>query len=296
MGRFCLRFQSIDVNLGNDDFIAGRVPECDLVLDDALVSRKHASFRVAGDAVEVRDLDSRNGVSLNGARIDKLALARHGDRVRIGSQELLIKGVDRARSAAGTVEMVLCQGCGGMSSAMQSACHLCGRAFPLPSNPAAAADEARSLVDDAATRTEAPFHALTQLADKALGLGRLDEAERILGNMLGSVRLRASAAAGSETDRDELASAARYALRLADAMQKSAWLDYPFELYTATGQLMPVDLIDDLYRVAEKVRYTNARAVRAYLARLRSDGAQLGPTDRFLMLRLEGLERRVVSA
>ncbi|HEX7478355.1 MAG TPA: FHA domain-containing protein [Polyangiales bacterium] len=295
MGRFRLRYQTIDVGVGDEDFVAGRVPECDLVLDDSLVSRKHASFRVVGDEVEVRDLGSRNGVTVNGTRIAEPTRLRHGDRVRIGSQELVVKDIERAHSAAGTAELLLCSGCGGMTPASQPECQVCGRPIVTPL-PSGAPTETHPLADAPAARAAGPFHALTQLADKALGLGRLEEAERILSSMLATVRSRASGAPGAPADRDALAQACRYALRLAVAMQKRAWLDYPFELYTALGQLMPMELIDELDRVVAKLRYTNSRAVRTYLARLKADAAQLGPTDRFLLLRLEGLERRVVNA
>ncbi|HEX4354170.1 MAG TPA: FHA domain-containing protein [Polyangiales bacterium] len=66
--RFRLRYQAIDFVLGDEAFVTGRTAECDLVLDDNLVSRKHASFRVVGDAVELIDLSSRNGVTVNGSR------------------------------------------------------------------------------------------------------------------------------------------------------------------------------------------------------------------------------------
>jgi pSer/pThr/pTyr-binding forkhead associated (FHA) protein len=56
----------------------------DLVIQDAQVSRRHASVRPAGDALEVEDLGSRNGTWVNGARIAGAVRLAPGDRVRVG--------------------------------------------------------------------------------------------------------------------------------------------------------------------------------------------------------------------
>jgi hypothetical protein len=63
--------------------VVGRDPACDITYDDALLSRRHAEFVAAGDQVTVRDLGSRNGVFVNGAKIAERAL-RSGDVVQIG--------------------------------------------------------------------------------------------------------------------------------------------------------------------------------------------------------------------
>ena len=47
----------------------GRAPECDLVLDHASVSRRHAELAHTGDHWRVRDLGSKNGVRIGGARV-----------------------------------------------------------------------------------------------------------------------------------------------------------------------------------------------------------------------------------
>lgn len=47
----------------------GRSPECDVPLDHASVSRRHAELAHAGDHWRVRDLGSKNGVRIGGARV-----------------------------------------------------------------------------------------------------------------------------------------------------------------------------------------------------------------------------------
>jgi hypothetical protein len=63
--------------------VVGRDPACDITYDDALLSRRHAEFVTAGNQVTVRDLGSRNGVFVNGAKIAERSL-RSGDVVQIG--------------------------------------------------------------------------------------------------------------------------------------------------------------------------------------------------------------------
>jgi predicted component of type VI protein secretion system len=63
--------------------VVGRDPSCDVSHDDSLLSRRHAEFFTAGDVVTVKDLGSRNGVFVNGARAAEQRLAA-GDVVQIG--------------------------------------------------------------------------------------------------------------------------------------------------------------------------------------------------------------------
>src|SRR4029079_9124454 len=50
---------------------------------DPLLSRRHAEFGISGDDIVVRDLGSRNGIYINGARIAEGTL-QSGDIVRVG--------------------------------------------------------------------------------------------------------------------------------------------------------------------------------------------------------------------
>jgi pSer/pThr/pTyr-binding forkhead associated (FHA) protein len=69
------------------ELCAGRAPECDIVLADAGVSRRHAIFTRSGDRYGVRDLESVNGIYVNSQRTKQHELAV-GDVVRIESFEL----------------------------------------------------------------------------------------------------------------------------------------------------------------------------------------------------------------
>lgn len=76
-----------EVELREGSLLVGRLPECDVMIDDGLVSRMHARISVRDNSVIVEDLHSTNGVYLNGVRITHSALLREGDRLLIGTTE-----------------------------------------------------------------------------------------------------------------------------------------------------------------------------------------------------------------
>ncbi|CUU54049.1 ABC-type multidrug transport system, ATPase component [Parafrankia irregularis] len=64
--------------------VIGRAPECDVVLGDPLVSRRHAELRRSGTEWKIVDLGSWNGTFVNGRRIEQQAPLAAGDIVGIG--------------------------------------------------------------------------------------------------------------------------------------------------------------------------------------------------------------------
>lgn len=66
-----------------DEFIIGRSPESDVLLDDITVSRKHALLIKDGDNYRLLDAGSLNGSYLNGNIVEE-AILSNGDRIQIG--------------------------------------------------------------------------------------------------------------------------------------------------------------------------------------------------------------------
>ncbi len=64
----------------------GREVGCDIHVQDALVSRKHAEVRWDEESWHVVDLESRNGVMLNNVRITRTCKLEDSDQVAIGGQ------------------------------------------------------------------------------------------------------------------------------------------------------------------------------------------------------------------
>jgi hypothetical protein len=76
--------------VGSQPLVIGRLPECDVVLNDSNVSRRHAELRRNGDGVFLTDLGSTNGTRVNGAPIREQILAS-GDEVSVGSTRLIFE-------------------------------------------------------------------------------------------------------------------------------------------------------------------------------------------------------------
>jgi hypothetical protein len=68
--------------------VIGRSKDCDIQLDDTNVSRRHAEVRQEGTAYWIVDLDSTNGVEINGRRA-KRAKLDPGDTVTLGSTDMV---------------------------------------------------------------------------------------------------------------------------------------------------------------------------------------------------------------
>jgi Protein of unknown function (DUF3662)/FHA domain len=69
----------------------GRSRACDVVLDDAGASRRHAEIRPDAEGWTLQDLGSTNGVRVNGRPIHGTQSLHPGDRVEIGSTEIVFE-------------------------------------------------------------------------------------------------------------------------------------------------------------------------------------------------------------
>jgi Protein of unknown function (DUF3662)/FHA domain len=69
----------------------GRSRDCDVVLDDAGISRRHAEIRPGPDGWTVADLGSTNGVRVNGAEVRGAHTLAPGDHVELGSTEIVFE-------------------------------------------------------------------------------------------------------------------------------------------------------------------------------------------------------------
>ncbi|HEX7451894.1 MAG TPA: FHA domain-containing protein [Polyangiaceae bacterium] len=239
-----LRYNEHDIDLPEGEFVIGRAANCQLSLDDPLVSRNHATLNVTAEAVVVADLGSRNGVRVNGDRIEGKRALIHGDQISIGSQDMTV--MSRREFGADTLIQ-------------------------------------------APTQRVATFGLLGILADKALAMGKGEEAEKLLFEQLD--QLLVDAQRGVNVPTETLERAADYALKLGMATGNGRWVDYIFRLHSALGRPCPAPVVDELYTVLRKVKAVNLTVLRDYLEGLRELSGSFGPADRFLLSRIEGLER-----
>lgn len=76
--------------LDRDRVTLGRMAECDLSLSDHTVSRQHAELTRTEEGWSIRDLGARNGVSVNGERIQAARLSS-GDVINLGLFQLIFE-------------------------------------------------------------------------------------------------------------------------------------------------------------------------------------------------------------
>ncbi|HZU96371.1 MAG TPA: FHA domain-containing protein, partial [Planctomycetota bacterium] len=79
------------VELTGERVVAGRGSACTLVLEDAAASREHFALELRGGSWWLRDLESRNGTTVNGRAVPGSAL-RPGDRIGVGSATVVLLG------------------------------------------------------------------------------------------------------------------------------------------------------------------------------------------------------------
>ncbi len=66
----------------------GRSRQCDVMLDDANISRTHAEIRPRGGSWVLSDLGSTNGSRLNGRRLDGSEVLKPGDEIELGTSQI----------------------------------------------------------------------------------------------------------------------------------------------------------------------------------------------------------------
>jgi uncharacterized RDD family membrane protein YckC len=119
----------------------GRDPSNDLVLPDAMVSRRHAVVEWRGSQFYLRDCNSSNGSLVNGDRISEKGL-RDGDLVAIGTARLLFRDDAASGDDVGakvvqhpSARSLLCPSCSADYRKGDLFCRQCGGSL-VPAPPA----------------------------------------------------------------------------------------------------------------------------------------------------------------
>jgi len=143
-----------EIHLSRTLVSIGRDPSNDLVLPDAMVSRRHAVVEYRGSQYYLRDCNSSNGSLVNGDRVSERNL-RDGDLVAIGTARLLFRDDLHEEEAGSKVVQhpssprlfcpscqaeyrkgdLFCRQCGGAlapTSPPKVICTACGTAVLLP--------------------------------------------------------------------------------------------------------------------------------------------------------------------
>jgi uncharacterized RDD family membrane protein YckC len=122
-----------EIVLAGSTLSIGRDPGNDLVLPDAMVSRRHAVVQLRGTQFFLRDCNSSNGSLVNGDRVTERGL-KDGDLVAIGATRLLFRDEAEGGSADAGAKVVphpnaphlSCPGCQAEHGVGDQFCRQCG--------------------------------------------------------------------------------------------------------------------------------------------------------------------------
>lgn len=251
--------------LPNGSLLIGRSHDCELRLEDALVSRLHARVRVETDRVGIEDLHSTNGIYLRGDRIARFAILREGDRIQIGTQELSFFALrDELAPESGIGEREL---------------------TTLEAAPAEAVASAIPTTTRAAALTM-----IGNLARRFAREGRAEEGAKLLIPHL--KRILRGATSGLEVPPALCEQASTYAMDVAVWTTDAAWLDYIVELHVVAEQLMTHSAILALQRAERWLGAVDRLLLQYYIETCAARGSSLDENEQ---LRLRLLERLLVA-
>jgi hypothetical protein len=257
--------------------LLGRDGDCDIVVDDPLVSRMHARIKIDARNVMVEDLHSTNGVYLNGTRVTREARLHAGDTLLMGTCEVaFFEGRLETPPSSGRVPL-------GSSPPGPNELDL-----SLDGIPPVTARVRRALTPalPPTGRVEA-LDILGGLARRSAEEGHVDDAVRVLAPQLRSILRGATTGLLVSDHLRSLASG--YAMDLAHWTIESVWLDYIVELHLACRRLMSRSLFLSLQRSERWLGRMN-RALLAYYAESIATGTSgLDSEERSLLAMIEQL-------
>jgi hypothetical protein len=215
--------------------------------------------RTSGQTLVIEDLQSRDGVRVNGVRIQGTTPLAHGDRIAICAYELVVMDAQRLQREHATTESHRAVGtpAEGLPPLREER-----------TGEASITDVMLGGAEDALARGDA--------AGCAFGLGRLLET------------LIATERRGGEAP----AIVRRYsvcALRAAGILGRREWIDAVVEIHGARPRVMHAATIDALEGALERIEGFDTTALRAYVARLEPTRGELAMYDRFCLERLRAM-------
>ncbi len=243
MARYRLRFHLQEVDLQRGITLIGRSEDCEVTIEDPLVSRKHARIVIDGDGVTLEDLSSRNGVRLNGQPIRGSVKLKDNDRVRIGTQEFVFSQVqsEPARRARTTGVLRLCAKCKLPYAKELLGCPNCGATEQTD-------EETLSGTFGAASQHSWSIQLLIEAMQKAVSLARPADADRILRRA--TTLMEERLASGGSIDPQQVVPLAHAAAALATETNDSTWGSWIASFYSRASLFPPASVSDDLGRLA----------------------------------------------
>jgi hypothetical protein len=274
LARYRLRFLLQEFDLPPGETLIGRGPDCRITLVDPLVSRHHAKVRIEGARALIEDLGSRNGSRVNARLIRGQQVLKDGDRIRIGTQELVFSEVESVQLATNkqTGFLCHCSSCRLPYPEEMGACPNCGATEVEEENTLS------GILDDRGRQNWA-LQMLIEMLRKALTLGRESDADRIMQQATANVDERLHA--HDTIDESQLEALSLAALKLCEMQKKASWAKWILETYRRSARLPPRS-------VAESVSKLPAAELHTLVEQL-DDLVSCAPVSKLSPSEVEGL-------
>jgi hypothetical protein len=225
-----------------------------VTIEDPLVSRHHARIVLDGDRAVIYDLNSRNGVKVNGSPIKAPTELNDGDRLRIGTQELVFCRVEQAPKASTKTTGFLrhCARCRMPYPQEAGACPDCGATEALD-------EETLSGQFGPAAQAIWSVQLFLEVLERALSLQRFDDVNRILRRA--TVQVEERIVRGDSIDGEQLAKLADGAARASIALTDSTWGLWVAHVYRRVPLVMPEEVVARLGELVARFPMDMADAV-----------------------------------
>lgn len=201
-----------------DGMVIGRAPACDLVIDDGVVSRRHAQLHAREGGLAIEDLGSRHGTIVNGQAVRAPVPLRHGDRLRFGEREIMVIDLERAGLAVPPP-----------------------RAAPIPRETPPEATTTRAMSHVA--------HLLLDAVTQALAQDDHATAAKAMGHALAQVTRDAQA--GAKPEQPLVDRATELAVGLAGIGMEDRWIRAVVDLVARSGRVPSDPVLDTFLQITQ---------------------------------------------
>jgi pSer/pThr/pTyr-binding forkhead associated (FHA) protein len=206
---FRVRFGNEEISLPMGATLIGRDAACKITIHDNVISRRHSRIQCTPEQAVIEDLGSRNGTLVNGVLISGPHVLKDGDRIGVGSHELIVVVTDpesgEFETDTPTGILLICPDCRRPLPKGGGSCTRCGSKRTAETRPQ------RNIEDT--TQERWSLGLLIEMLGKAILTERVVDAERIMREASNLIHDRISNS--KPIDRDEL-------LALRDA---AVWVD-----------------------------------------------------------------------
>ena len=232
-------------------YLIGRSRSCQLVVNDELVSRRHAELEIgANNKVTLRDLSSHNGITVNGTQI--------------AGQTIPLKNRDKFVIGADTFQIFLAND--ALDSATMKVVEVVteGASTVVKRSAVALSEETRATHD---------LDLVASVADLAIKAGQYRDAEQVLAKHLRAVLTDIRGfRQTSQAVRDK---AFTYSLRLAEVTRRAEWFDLAVDLLFIQAIVCSEEQVEALMRVQKQLGNLETHRLEQYAVLVRQKGSSI---------------------